>query len=768
MSGNKVVGVSVEKVDGYALACGRAKYVADLEPRGLLHARILTSPHAHARITKIDISKAEALKGVHAVLCHTNVPRIAHTTAGQGFPEPSPYDSFLFDNKVRFVGDKVAVVAAETQALADEAVKLIEVEYEVLPAVFDAKEALKEGAPVIHDEEDARVIVPITYEPERNLASHVDMDIGDVEKGCAEADVVVDKEYYAHYGSHCCIEPHTSMAWLDADDRIIIRTSTQVPFHVRRITSLVLGVPVKNIRVIKPRIGGGFGGKQEVLLEPIVAMLAQRTRRPVLLEFDRKEEFVSTRTRHPHYVRVKLGAKNDGKLTAIEMRVLCNTGAYGSHALTVSSNCGSKVLPLYHAPNVRFVADGVYTNLPVGGAYRGYGATQAAFAMECQMDELARELEMDPVELRKVNHIRTGESSKVFEVLGEGKAGVAMTIGSCGLEECIEKGMAAIGWGTSRPKQGKKARGVGVACLMQGSSIPGIDMGAASMKMNDDGSFNLHVGATDLGTGSDTVLAQIAGEVLGIGPDRFIVYSSDTDMTPFDVGAYASSTTYLSGMAAKKCAEKVRQQILMVAGEMLECDPSGLSLADGKVVGGKEELTLEQVARRSLYMENQFQIAAHASHITHKSPPPFAAHFVEVEVDRETGQVKLLKYVAAVDCGTAINPKLAEGQTEGAVMNGISYALTEEYIFDDNGRMRNPSFRNYKIFSTADVPEMVTIMVPTYEETGPYGAKSVSELSINGALPAISNAIYDAVGVRMTHGPFTAQKVLAAIRERGA
>jgi CO/xanthine dehydrogenase Mo-binding subunit len=427
------------------------------------------------------------------------------------------------------------------------------------------------------------------------------------------------------------------------------------------------------------------------------------------------------------------------------------------------------VLPLYRSPNVHFTGTAVYTNLPVGGAYRGYGATQAAFAVESALDEFAETIGIDPLVFRMNHHIRSGETSPVFAALGEGKEGVQQSIGSCGLDKCIRLGAKAIGWkkrGDWRKKKGRYRRGIGMCCLMQGSSIPEIDMGAASLKMNEDGSFNLLMGATDLGTGSDTVLAQIAAEAMGTTSDKILVYSSDTDMTPFDVGAYASSTTYLTGNAVLDAGLKVKKQILGVAAELLEKKPGELEVRDAQVFAkdGSGSVTFQDVALHSLYAANQFQIAAISSNISHKSPPPFAAHFAEVEIDTETGLIRVVKYVAATDCGTAIHPKLAEGQVEGAVMNGICYALTEQYLFNEKGRMLNDSFLHYKIYSMRDKPEMVTIMVPTYEKTGPFGAKSVSEIGINGPCPVIANAIYNAVGVRLREAPFTPEKIWRAMQ----
>jgi putative selenate reductase molybdopterin-binding subunit len=765
----KVVSKSVKKVDALALALGKPLFASDFKPADALYAKFLWSTQAHARIKSIDISAAEKMPGVKCVLYHGNVPRIVHTTAGQGYPEPSPYDTFMFDNKVRYVGDRVAAVAAETLEIAQAAVEAIKVEYEPLEAVLSIDDALKAGTPVIHDETEAHAKIPVPYDPQKNIAARVGMDVGNIEQGLAEADVKLDQTFNIHYAQHCPIEPHVALAHRDARGRLVIQTSTQVPFHVRRIVAQVCDIPVQQIRVIKPRIGGGFGVKQEVLIEDVVAMLAMRTDRPVYLMYTREEEFVSSRTRHPERVRVRTGAKKDGTITALGLDCISNTGAYGAHALTVVCNSGSKVLPLYRAANVHFTGTAVYTNLPVGGAYRGYGATQSAFAVEIQIDEMAEKLGMDPLEFRMKNHIQSGETSPVFAALGEGKAGVQQSIGSCELDTCVKLGAKAIGWkkrGDPAKKTGRFRRGIGMCTLMQGSSIPEIDMGAATLKMNEDGSFNLLVGATDLGTGSDTVLAQIAAEALGTVVEKIVVYSSDTDMTPFDVGAYASSTTYLSGQAVLDAAMKVRKQILGVAAEMLNKKPAELDVVQAKVVAkdGSGEATFSEIALHALYASNQFQIGAMSSSISHKSPPPFAAHFAEVEVDTETGKTTVIKYVAAVDCGTAINPKLAEGQTEGAVLNGISYALTEEYIFNAKGKMVNDSFLHYRIFSMRDKPELVTILVPSYEKTGPFGAKSVSEISINGPCPAIANAIYNAVGVRLRDAPFTPERVWRGMR----
>lgn len=762
----KVVHQNVEKVDGICLATGVAQYVDDMKFEGLLHIKFLFSPHAHARIVKIDTTRAEQLKGVKCVLHFGNVPRVLHTTAGQGYPEPSPYDAVMFDNKVRFVGDRVAAVAAESAEIAEEACRLISVQYEELPPVFDPEAAIKAGAPVIHDEPDIRG----AHDTKRNIAAHVEIEIGDVDKGLAKADYRFADRYELGYAQHCPIEPHICITYLDDRDRLVIRTSTQVPFHARRICAQVLQIPERQIRVVKPRIGGGFGTKQEVYLEYVAGLVTLRTRRPAKIELTRAEEFYTSRTRHPHIVKMRVGVSKSGKIDTLDMYALSNTGAYGTHSLTVVCNCGSKVLPLYNkAKNVKFIGQACYTTLPVGGAYRGYGGTQGFFAMESMMDDMAEVVGIEALEFRKKNHIRVGESSPVFAALGEGKEGFDQAMASCKLDECIEIGAKEIGWAKERKNHGTGPvkTGVGCAILMQGSGIPGIDMGAATIKLNEDGSFNLLVGATDLGTGSDTVLAQIAAEALAVPVEKIVIYSSDTDFTPFDVGAYASSTTYISGGAVKKTAESVRKQIISVAAEILNDKVENLYCQDGHVVSkkSKKKISYRNVSLRSLYSRNQFQIQATESHISYVSPPPFAAHFVKVAVDTETGQVKLLKYVMTVDCGVAIHPRLAEGQAEGAAMNGISYAMTEEFIFNSRGAMVNASFLDYKLFSMRDLPEMKTILVPSYEPSGPFGAKSIAEININGPAPAIGNAIKNACGVRLRTIPFTPEKVLTALRQ---
>jgi putative selenate reductase molybdopterin-binding subunit len=766
------VGRSLPKNDALALATAQELFTADYPLEGALHCALLYSPHAHAEIRSIDTEAARAVEGVVDILTYQNVPRILHTSAGQGYPEPSPYDSVLFDRRMRFVGDRVALVAANTLEAAQEAIRKIEVDYEMLETLLERREAMDNDAPRLHGGED-HAKIPVAYEPEKNLAAEVQIAFGDMEQGFAEADFIEENDYSLPAASHCAMEPHAALAYIDQRGRLVVISTTQVPFHARRIVSKLIEAPMHQIRVIKPRIGGGFGGKQEVLLEPLVALVAWRHKRPARLVLSRREVFVTTRTRHAADLHMRTAAGKDGRITALQMDCLLEAGAYGTHSLTVLSNVGSKVLPLFNKiDNIRFHGRSVYTNLPVSGAYRGYGATQGYFAWNQQIDAVARWAGQDVVEYCKRWHIRSGETSAVFEALGEGKEGVSQVVQSCGLSECLDQGARAIGWADKRDRrirvEPNKVKGVGLAVAMQGSGIPLVDMGAASMKMNEDGSFTLYVGATDIGTGSDTILAQIAAEVIRVPIEKIIVLSSDTDLTPFDVGAYASSTTYVSGQAVKACAEKIADQIMATAAQLLETKTQDLHLEAERVCDktGKKSISFEEVATSATYNRDQYQIQAQASYTCQQSPPPFIAQFAEVDVDLKTGRVEVVRFVSAADCGQPINPVLAEGQIEGAVVNGLSYALWEEYRYDEHGRMTNPRFWDYRIFTARDIPELQTILVDSQEPTGPFGAKSIGEVAINGPAPAIANAVYDAVGVRIRDLPITPEKVWRALSEQ--
>ncbi len=767
----KSAGKARLKFDSLALACGTEKFTDDFKTDSPLYIAFRYSEVPFGIIKNIDVSEAEKAEGVSLVLTYKNTPDTLHTTAGQGFPEPSPYDCRMFDSKLRFAGDRIAAVAADTYQNAQAALKLIRVDIEERPALFDIEHAMDKDAPIIHSDDEYPAI-PVTYKPENNIAAEIITGFGDTEKGFAEADKIIEDSYSMQYASHCATEPHAVQVYFDERGRMVIVTATQVPFHVRRIVSRVCGIEIKNIRVIKPRVGGGFGGKQEVFLEQVAAFAAWKLKKNVKIVLSRKEVFINARTRHAMRSRIKMGVKKDGTITALEVDDLMNAGAYGPHALTVLSNAGAKVLPLFNKiENISFTGRSVYTNLPVGGAYRGYGATQGYFALNQHIDKAARYCGIDFCEYVKKQHIKSGETSAVFEALGEGKEGVSQYVKSCGLTESIEKASEAIEWKKLRGKRlknGSRIRGVGGAVLMQGSGIPEIDMASCHIKMNEDGSFNLTTGATDIGTGSDTILAQIAAEALKTGYDKMIVLSSDTDITPFDTGAYASSTTYITGNAVKKCALQVYEQIIEAASEMLSTEREKLIAVDGTVSSsdGKKSLSYGEICAYRLYTSGQIQIQSSASFVAHESPPPFSAQFVDLEVDIETGEIFLNRIAAAVDCGMPLNPLLAEGQVEGAVLNGISYALTEEYIFNKRGRMTNPDFGRYKIFSAIDTPEIITILADTYEETGPYGAKSVGEIALNGPAPAIANAVFDAVGIRLNHTPFTPEKVWKLLNEK--
>lgn len=801
-----IVGKPEVKVDAQKLVQGKPAFTDDVELRGMLHAKLLWSPVAHAHIKSIDVSAARALPGVHAVLTYQDLPRVVYSTAGQSDPIPGPLDMFSLDHTVRYVGDRVAFVAAESEELAERALELIRVEYEELPAIIDSRDAMAPGAVRIHDEPE--YVNFGESNPSRNIAAEIEFELGNVADGFARADYVFEEEYAVPKVQQVSIEPHVVVTYWDEDDRLVVRTSTQVPFHARRILAPILQLPPKRIRVIKPRIGGGFGGKQEVLIEDVAAHLTIATGRPVRFEYTRTEEFVNARSRHPMRVRMKTGVMRDGTMVANEMYALSDTGAYGCHAVTVTGNTGQKCMGLYNAPNIKFHAHIVYTNTPPAGAFRGYGVPQGFFPLEVHMEKIAQALHLDPIEFRLKNAVRAGDELPTSKAWSEGREPHPEVIETCGLPECVAEGARAIGWlGSSAsaewrtvPGQPHLRRGQGLACVMQGTAIPYLDMGGASIKINDDGSFNLLVGATDLGTGSDTVLAQLAAEILGVPLDDLIVYSSDTDFTPFDKGAYASSTTYISGGAVVKAAEQVAAQIKTRAAQLLsdwaekhgetdiprtefsqpETVPPTAAETDAYAVPNLtardivlrdrrawapdgRSVSLAEVALSSLHHRDQHQIMAVGSYVSPKSPPPFAAQFAQVLVDTQTGQVTVERLVMAVDSGVIVNPVTASGQIEGGMTQALGYAVCEEMLYDERGRSLLQQLGDYRIFSADEMPELQTIFVQTYEPSHPFGLKAVAEIPMDGVAPAVANAVHDAVGIWLNEIPLTPERVHRAL-----
>lgn len=765
----KVVNKSLPKKEGHGLIEDRLSYTNDLVPGSALEVKVLRSPYAFAEIEDIDISKAEKIPGVRCILTHKNVPRNIVTRAGQGYPEPSPHDKFIIDKYVRYIGDEVAVVAAENIDIAEKAIKEIKVKYKVLSPVLDFEKA-EGNESIIHMEKEAHEMFPIGFNPSKNIAAEYHMHFGDVDKELSEAKYIVKERYYTQAQAHCAMEVHTCFAYIDTYGRLTIVTSNQVPFHVRRITSHALGIPLENIRVIKPRVGGGFGGKQAVHGELLVSLIALRTGRPAKLIYTREEVFEASYTRHPMRLDVTMGADNNGIIKVIDMDLLSNTGAYGEHALTVFMVAGSKTMPLYNKAEAgRFGGKVVYTNNTPAGAYRGYGAIQGNFALEATVDKLAEKIGMDPMELRRINVIGENESSPVFKIMGEGTEGTDMILESCKIKECMERGMELTDYKNKYPRRDMgngKVRGLGSAICMQGSGITGIDMASAVIKLNDDGFFNLIIGATDIGTGSDTILSQIAAEGLNVPYEKVVVHSSDTDLGPFDTGAYASSTTYVSGNAVKKAAVKMKELIEKTAAEYFRADNADF---DGENIlsgDGKQSISLSEFANKLYYSAGQKQLMTCESFVGDVSPAPFMAGFAEVEVDTETGKVELIDYTAVVDCGTAVNPNLARVQVEGGLLQGIGMAMFENVKYGDNGKLLTNSFLSYKVPTRKDIGSIRVEFVNSFEPSGPYGAKSVGEIGIDTPPAAIANAVYNAVGVRINELPITPEKILKELNKR--
>ncbi|MBI9103140.1 MAG: molybdopterin-dependent oxidoreductase Mo/Fe-S-binding subunit [Spirochaetales bacterium] len=785
----KVIGKAAPKADVRRMAAGEKVYVEDRVEQGACVLRVLRSPHAHALIKSIDTQAAEKLPGVVKVFTHKNVPDTYYSQAGQGFPEPSPYDRKLIGNKVRHVGDRVAAVVAETEAIAIQALKLIEVEYEVLPPVLTIDAAAAADAPLIQggiqvyeagapddleamnksaDPLEGKVIYqfPVGGNPRKNIAASVSGGIGDMEKGFAQADEIIEKEYETSQIQCTPLETHTVYTRLEGD-RIIVHASTQVPYHLRRIVATLLDIPENRVRVIKERVGGGYGSKQDILLEELCAYATWITGRPIFQQYSREEEFIACSTRKPMKIKIKAGATKDGKLTALSMSVRASQGPYGAHALTVPMNGVSKSLPLFECENFHFDVTTYYTNIPPTGAYQGYGAPKGSFAVQTAMRELSAKLGIDHFDFIEKNRIGEGSVLEILKCLGEGREGAVATVGSCGLEGALTRGRKLIDWDRREESSDPDVKiGKGVCIIQQGSGLPGLDQGNATLNMLGDGTFVLQSGGADLGTGLDTVCTKIVAETLKLDPEFIHVTSGDTDIAPFDKGAYASSGTYFSGGAALRASEKMREKILKEASAILGEPVEDLELVyPATVKGKKESLTYAKLAWYTQGGEGTGQIVASASFTTGESSIPYGAHFCQVSVNVKTGRINIDKYFALQDCGTPINPEYALGQIYGGVMKSIGHTLYEEMLFDDEGHCLTTDLRSYGVPTIGDLPgEFKCELIDVDDPFGPYGAKSVSEISVNGAAPVIANAVYDAVGIWMRSWPFSPEKVLKELK----
>lgn len=750
----KYVNQPIRKKDAMALVTGKPVYTDDIAPKDCLVVKVLRSPHAHAEILEIKKDIAEKLPGIVCVLTYEDVPQKRFTMAGQTYPEPSPYDRLILDKRVRFVGDAVAIVAGETEKAVDQAMKVIKVKYDVLEPVLDFHEA-KDNPILVHPEDNWQGLCPVGADNKRNLCASGLEEHGDVDKVIAESDVVVENTYHTKAVQQTMMETFRTYTQMDTYGRLNIISSTQVPFHVRRILSNALDIPKSKIRVIKPRIGGGFGAKQTVVAEVYPAIVTLKTGRPAKIIYTREESLIASSPRHEMEIKVRIGANKDGHIRGIEVKTLSNTGAFGEHGPTTVGLSGHKSIPLYSkAEAFRFQYDVVYTNKMSAGAYRGYGATQGIFAVESAINELAVKLNMDPVALREMNLTREGDVMHAY--YGE-------TANSCTLDRCLERTAEMIGWKEKYPRRvmpDGKIRGVGIAMAMQGSGISSVDTGSVSIKINDDGFYALTIGASDMGTGCDTILSQMAADCLDCSVDDIIVYGVDTDVSPYDSGSYASSTTYVTGMATVKACQTLVDKMKAYGAEKLGCSVDDVEFDGEKVYSLKDGSSISRKDIGNAIMcagENAlFATEAHSSPV---SPPPFMAGAVEVEVDPETGSVKLIDYAAVVDCGTVVNPNLARVQVEGGLVQGIGMALHENITYNEKGELAENSLMQYKIPTRMDMGKLRVEFDSSYEPTGPFGAKSIGEIVINTPAPAIAQAIYNATGLRFTELPITPEKI---------
>ena len=746
---------SVRKKDAMQLLLGKPVYTDDITPRDALVVKILRSPHANAIVREIDTKVAKKVPGVVDIYTWEDVPKERFAIAGQTYPEPSPYDRLIIDRHVRFAGDAVAIIAAEDEKAALKAMKLIKVKYDVLDAVLDFREAL-DNPTLVHPEEDWKTLCQVGGDPKRNLvACGVDED-GDVERVMAECDVVIDRTYHTRSFNQGMMETFRAYTELDRYGRLHVVSSTQIVFHCRRILSHALGIPKSRIRVEKPRIGGGFGAKQTAVCEVYPAFVTMKTGRPAKIIYTREEAQIAGSPRHEMQIRVRLGADNDGKIRAVDLYTLSNTGAYGEHGPTTVGLSGHKSIPMYSGSleAYRFAYDVVYTNHQAAGAYRGYGATQGIFALESAVSELAEKLGIDPTVIRERSMVREGNLMPSYynEVAN-----------ACALDRCMAHCREMFKWDEKYPVRDMgngKVRAAGVAMGMQGSCISNVDVGSATVKLNEDGGYNLIIGAADMGTGCDTILAQMVAECMDCSVEDVSVFGADTDASPYDSGSYASSTTYITGKAVEKACMDLKKRVCAIAAGMMGCEEADVVFEQGRVVRADSEqsVSMREIAYKSQVF-NTVPAEATATHSSPVSPPPYMVGMVEIELDKLTGQVEILDYMAVVDCGIPINPALARIQTEGGIVQGIGHTLMENVTYDSKGRPIESSFMQYKIPTRLDMGKLRVEFEHSYEPTGPFGAKSIGEIVINTPAPAIAHAIYRATGVWHRELPITPEKI---------
>ncbi|WP_294569756.1 molybdopterin cofactor-binding domain-containing protein [uncultured Subdoligranulum sp.] len=752
----------MRKKDAMNLLLGKPAFTEDVTPRDCLVVKVLRSPHAHALIRSIRTDLALKVPGMVAVYTYADVPQNRYTNAGQTYPEPSPHDRLILDRRVRFVGDAVAILAGETEQAVDKAMKLVKVDYEVLPAVLDPHTA-KDNPILVHPEADWQALCPVGADNKRNLVASETCGDGDVEAVLADCDVVVDHVWHTKACQQAMMETFRTYTEIDPYGRLHVISSTQIVFHVRRILSIALGIPKSKIHVEKPRIGGGFGAKQTSVSEVYPAFVTWKTGRPARIVYSRRECQIAGSPRHEMEVHVRLGADKDGRIRALDVYTLSNSGAYSEHGPTTVGLSGHKSIPLYTGSleAFRFGYDVVYTNVQAAGAYRGYGATQGIFAVESAVNELADRLGIDPVKLREQNMVREGMIMPAY---------YNEPANACALDRCMARCKELFHWEEKFPVRDMgngKVRAAGVAMAMQGSGISGVDVGSATVKLSDDGSYNLIIGAADMGTGCDTILAQMVAECMDCDLDNVAVFGADSDASPYDSGSYASSTTYVTGKAVEKACQQLKEQLCTLAAESLGCTPAELEFT-GKAVrrcDGTAQISLAELAVKS-QCANNTAVQVTATHSSPVSPPPFMVGMVEIELDKETGSVTVLDYKAVVDCGTPINPNLARVQTEGGIVQGIGMALYEDVSYTDKGRIREDSFLQYKIPTRLDMGHLQVEFESSYEPTGPFGAKSIGEIVINTPSPALAQAIYRASGVWVRELPITPEKILLGMRAK--